>query len=68
LSLSFSFSLSLSFSLFVPVAHACNTSYSGVRDQEVQSQPRQIVHQTLSRKRTVGVAQAVEHLFSKCET
>jgi hypothetical protein len=33
-----------------PVAHTCNPSYSGNRDQEivVQSQPRQIVHETLS--------------------
>jgi hypothetical protein len=34
------------------VAHACNPSFSRGRDQEdaVQSQPRQIVRKTLSRK------------------
>jgi hypothetical protein len=34
------------------VAHACNPNYSGGRDQEDHSlkQPRQIVHETLSRK------------------
>jgi hypothetical protein len=49
-----------------PVAHACNPTYSGGRDQktEVQSQPRQIVHKTLCRKkkspkRAGGVAQGV---------
>jgi hypothetical protein len=46
------------------VAHACNPSYSGGRDQEdcIRSQPRQIVLETLSRKtlhknRAGGVAQ-----------
>jgi hypothetical protein len=36
------------------VAHACNPGYSGGRDQEDRglSQPGQIVHQTLSPKRT----------------
>jgi hypothetical protein len=35
-----------------PVAHACNPSYSGGRDQEECSSkpPWQIVHETLSRK------------------
>jgi hypothetical protein len=33
------------------VAHACNPTYSGGRDQEdLGSQPRQIVHKTLSQK------------------
>jgi hypothetical protein len=48
------------------VAHACSPSYSGGRDQEisVQSQPWQIVHETLSqkvlhKKRVCGVAQGV---------
>jgi hypothetical protein len=36
----------------VPVAHICNPSYSGGRDQvdSSQSKPRQIVNETLSRK------------------
>jgi hypothetical protein len=36
----------------MPVAHACNPSYAGGRDQEirVQSQPRQIVCKTLFQK------------------
>jgi hypothetical protein len=35
------------------VAHTCNPSYLGGRDQEdpVQSQPKQIVHKTLSQKK-----------------
>jgi hypothetical protein len=48
----------------VLVAYPCNPSYSGGRDQEdvVQSQPRQIVHESLSRKtlhknRADGMAQ-----------
>jgi hypothetical protein len=48
----------------MPVAQACNPSYSGGRDQEdgVQSQPREIVRETLSQKtfhknRVGGVAQ-----------
>jgi hypothetical protein len=48
------------------MAHACNPSYSGGRDQEDRdsSQLRQIVYETLSRKdpsqkRTGGVAQGV---------
>jgi transposase len=51
----------------VLVAHACNPSYSGGRDQkdQVQDQLRQIVHETQSRKnpsqkRAGGVAQVVE--------
>jgi hypothetical protein len=34
------------------VAHTCNPSYSGCRDQEIEvgRQPRQMVHETLSRK------------------
>jgi hypothetical protein len=50
----------------VPVAHTCNRSYSGGRDQKdySRSQPRQIVHETLSQikpsqKRAGGVAQGV---------
>jgi hypothetical protein len=37
---------------WVPVAHTCNPSYSGVRHQEdlSSSKPRQIVHKTLSQK------------------
>jgi hypothetical protein len=37
----------------VLVPHACNPSYSGGRDQEIvlQSQPGQIVHETLSQKK-----------------
>jgi hypothetical protein len=36
----------------VPVVHAYNPSYSGaeIRRIKVQSQPRQIVHETLSQK------------------
>jgi hypothetical protein len=35
----------------VPVAHACNPSFSGeIRRIAVQSQPGQIVHNTLSQK------------------
>jgi hypothetical protein len=54
------------------VAHPCNPSYSGGRDQEitVQSQPRQTVLQTLSgkkkaitKKRADGVAQGVGPKF-----
>jgi hypothetical protein len=55
------------------MAHACNPSYSGDRETEsrrieVQSQPRQIVHETLSRKtssqkRAVGVTQGVSPKF-----
>jgi hypothetical protein len=48
------------------VAHVCNPSYSGGRDQEdlVRSQPWQIVNETLSRKnpsqkRAGGVTQGV---------
>jgi hypothetical protein len=39
----------------VPEAHACNPSYSGDRDKEdwIQSQPRQIVRKTLSRKKPI---------------
>jgi hypothetical protein len=38
-----------------PVVHACNPSYSGSRDQEVvQSQPGQIVRETLSQKTLHG--------------
>jgi hypothetical protein len=49
----------------MPVAHACNPSYSGGRDQEDRdSKLGQIVHKTLSRKtpsqeRASGVAQGV---------
>jgi hypothetical protein len=33
------------------VAHACNPSYSGGRDQEARgSKPREVAHETLSRK------------------
>jgi hypothetical protein len=32
----------------VLVAHICNPSYSGGRDQKVRSQPGQIVPETLS--------------------
>jgi hypothetical protein len=49
------------------VAHACNPSYSGGRDQgiEVRNQPRQTVCKILSlknptQKRAVGVAQGVD--------
>jgi hypothetical protein len=56
------------------MAHTCNPSYSGGRDQEIHglSQPGQIVLKTLSRKilsqkRAGAVAQVVEHLPSKCE-
>jgi hypothetical protein len=53
------------------VAHACNPSYSESRDQGarvVQSQPRQIVLKTLSRKtpsqkRAGGVAQGKDTKF-----
>jgi hypothetical protein len=36
----------------VPVAHTCNPNYSGGSDQkdQVQRQPGEIVHETLSRK------------------
>jgi hypothetical protein len=36
----------------LPVAHTCNPSYSGGRDRRIalRSQPRQIVHKTLSQK------------------
>jgi hypothetical protein len=52
----------------VPMVHACNPSYSAGRDQEVPSQPRQIVLQTLSRKnpsqkRVDGVVQGVSPEF-----
>jgi hypothetical protein len=56
---------------------ACNPSYSGGRDQEkvtVQSQPGQnsswdpILKKTHHKKRAGGLAQAVKHLTSKCET
>jgi hypothetical protein len=44
----------------VPVAHACNPSYSGGRDQE---ELWQVVHETFSKKpntkRTGGVAQGI---------
>jgi hypothetical protein len=52
----------------------CNPSYSKGRDQEdlVQSQPRQIILETLSQKYSTqniaaGVAQVVRHLPSKHE-
>jgi hypothetical protein len=54
----------------VLVAHACNPSYSGDRDQEdqVRSQPGQIVRKTLpqknpSQKRAGCVAQDVDPEF-----
>jgi hypothetical protein len=57
----------------VPVTHACNPSNSGGREAKirkivVQSQPRQIVHETLSRKypsqkKGCGVAQGVGFEF-----
>jgi hypothetical protein len=55
----------------VLVAHTCNSSYSRGKD-EVQSQPGQIVGETLSQKyltqkRAGGVAQVVEYPPSKCE-
>jgi hypothetical protein len=60
----------------VPVAHACNPSYPGGRDQEDHSfWPAQTNSslETLSckyptQKRAGKVAQVVEHLSSKCET
>jgi hypothetical protein len=56
----------------VPRAHAYNPSYLGGRDQKDQSEPRQIVHETLSPKyltqsRASRVAQAVECMPSKRE-
>jgi hypothetical protein len=50
------------------VAHTCNPNYSGGRDQEDQSQPGQIVRETLSRKnpsqkRAGGVTQGVGPQF-----
>jgi hypothetical protein len=58
----------------VPVVHTCNPRYSGDRDQEDSgSKPAwQIVRETLSQKYPTqkwagGVAQAVQHLPSKCE-
>jgi hypothetical protein len=33
------------------MAHTCNPSYSGGRDQAVRSQPKQIVHETLAKKK-----------------
>jgi hypothetical protein len=52
---------------WVQEAHACNPGYSGaeIRRIAVQSQPRQIVHETLSQKyltqnkRIAGVAQGI---------
>jgi hypothetical protein len=47
------------------VAHACNSNYSGGRDQEVPSQPREIVPQDLISKKksqkegTDGMAQGI---------
>jgi hypothetical protein len=56
------------------MAHACNPSYPGaeIRRITVQSQPQQMVHETLSQKypsqkRAGGVTQVVEHLPSKHE-
>jgi hypothetical protein len=56
------------------VAQACNPSYSGaeIRRILVQSQPGQILAETLSQQNTSqkgagGVAQVVEHLPSKNE-
>jgi hypothetical protein len=58
----------------VPVAHTCNPSYSGGRNQEDHSSKsaQDIVHETLSlkqpiQKRADGVAQVVECLSSKHE-
>jgi hypothetical protein len=54
----------------VLVAHACNPSYSGGRDQEDHSSkpPGQIVQETLSQKKSsqkkgCGVAQSVDPEF-----
>jgi hypothetical protein len=61
----------------VPVAHACNISYSGGRDQEDQhlkpAQPGQIVHEipiskNPSQKRAGGVAQGVGPEFKPSTT
>jgi hypothetical protein len=54
-----------------PVAHTCNPSNSegsDQEDQEIQTQPRQIVQETLSQKspsqeRAGGVAQGVDPEF-----
>jgi hypothetical protein len=61
-------------SSWVPVAHTCNPSFSGGRDQEDHGlkPARQIVHKTLSQKtqckiRAGGVAQVVECLSSMLE-
>jgi hypothetical protein len=57
------------------VAHPCNSSYLGGRDQEDFSlkQPSPVVHKTLSYKNTTqeragGVTQVVEQLPSKYGT
>jgi hypothetical protein len=55
-----------------PVAHICNPSYLGGRDQEDRSQPGQTVCKTLSQKysrpkRAGRVAQVAEYLPSKHE-
>jgi hypothetical protein len=54
---------------WAPVTHACNPSYSEIRRIEVQSQPRQIVGETLSQKNPSQkrAGQVVEHLPSKSE-
>jgi hypothetical protein len=57
----------------VPVAHACNPSYLGGRDQEdCSSKPAQAnsLQDPISnppQNRVEGVPQVVEHLPSKCE-
>jgi hypothetical protein len=58
----------------VLVAHTCNPRYSGGRDQkdQLEANPRQIVHKTLSQNysrqnRAGGVAQVVDGLPSNCE-
>jgi hypothetical protein len=48
---------------FTKVTYACHPSYSGGRDQEdlIQSQPRQIVCETLSQKKSQKRAGGVAH-------
>jgi hypothetical protein len=56
----------------VPVAHACNLSYSGGRDQKISSKPAQAnslqdpILKITNTKRAGGVAQVVKNLPSKC--
>jgi hypothetical protein len=60
---------------WAPVAHACNSSYSGGKDQENHSSKsaqgnnlQDPISKILTQQRAGGVAQVVKHLPSKHET